>query len=81
MIHFLWKVSNWFPKWKGGRRFICTSTVFPFGCLSRPNLSQGSFDHPKGGYIRGLWEDMFLSCKRSIGKSLVEHLLRDGSRL
>ena len=82
MIHLLWKVSDWFPKWRGGRRFICASIVFPFGWLSRPNLPpQGSFDHSKGGYIRGLWEDMFLSCERSVGESLAGHLLRDGSRL
>ena len=31
MIHFLWKVSDWFPKWKGGRRFTCASSDFPFG--------------------------------------------------
>ena len=35
-----------------------------------------------GGYVRGLWEeDMFLSYERLAGKSLVGHLLRDGSRL
>ena len=44
-------------------------------------LPQGSFDHPKGGYVRRLWDDMFLSCERSAGKSLAGHLLRDGSRL
>ena len=50
--------------------------------LSRQNLPpQGSFDHPRDGYVRGLWEDMFLSCERSAGKSLADHLLRDGSRL
>ena len=42
--------------------------------------SQGSFDYPKGGYVRGLWEDMFLSCKGSARKSLSSHLHRDGSR-
>ena len=69
-------------EWKGGRRFTCESTVFPFGELSRPNLPpQGLFDHPKGGYVRGLWEDMFLSCKGSAGKSLADHLLTDESRL
>ena len=31
IIHFSWKVGDWFPKWKGRRRFICTSTVFLFG--------------------------------------------------
>ena len=42
---------------------------------------QGSFDHLQGDYIRGLWENMLLSCKGSAGKSLASHLLRDGSRL
>ena len=28
MNHFLWKVVDWFPKYKGGGRFICASTVF-----------------------------------------------------
>ena len=42
---------------------------------------QGSFDHPKGGYVCGLWEDVFLSCEESTGKLLVGHLLRNGSRL
>ena len=28
MNHFLWKVADWFPKYKGGGRFICASTVF-----------------------------------------------------
>ena len=28
---FLWEVGDWFPKWKGGRRFTCASTIFPFG--------------------------------------------------
>ena len=61
MIHFLWEVGDWFPKWKGGRCFTCASTVFPFGKLSCPSLPpQGSFDHFKGGYVRGLREDMFL---------------------
>ena len=44
-------------------------------------MLQGSFDHLQGDYIRGLWEDMLLSCKGSAGKSLASHLLRDGSRL
>ena len=58
------------------------STVFPFGWLSRLNLPlQGLFDHPKGGYVRGLWKDMFLRCERSIDKSLTDHFLRDDSRL
>ena len=26
--------------------------------------------------MRGLWEDVLLSCEGSIGKSLVSHLLR-----
>ena len=74
-------MGDWFLKWRG-RRFTCASTIFPFGQLSRPNLPpQGSFDLPKGGYVRGLWEDMFLSCKGSVGKSFVGHLLRDGNRL
>ena len=82
MIHFLWKVGDWFPKWKGGGRFICASTVFPFGQPSRLNLPpQGSFDHLKGGYVHGLWEDVFLSWEGSARKSLAGHLLRDGSRL
>ena len=34
-----------------------------------------------GGYVRGLGEDMFLSCKGSTGKLLADHLLRDDSRL
>ena len=55
---------------------------FSFWIAKSSSLSpQGSFDHPKGGYIRGLWEDMFLSCERSTGKSLVGHLLRDDNRL
>ena len=29
----------------------------------------------------GLWEDVFLRCEGSAGKSLVGRLLRDGSRL
>ena len=82
MIHFLWKVGDWFPKWNGGGRFICTTTVFPFGWPSHLNLpSQGSFDHPKGYYVRDSWEDVFSSCDGSAGKLLVGHLLRDGSRL
>ena len=83
MIHFYWKVGDWFPKWKGGGRFICASTVFPFGEPSHPNLlSQGLFDHPKGGYVRDLWEDVFSSYEGSVGKLLAAgHLLRDGSRL
>ena len=28
---FSWKVGDPFPKWKGGRRFLCASAVFPFG--------------------------------------------------
>ena len=76
------EVGDWFMKLKGGRRFICASTVFPFGYPSHLNLSpQGSFDHSKGGYVHGLWEDVFLSCEGSTGKLLVDHLLRDGSRL
>ena len=31
--------------------------------------------------MRGLWEDVFLSYEGSVGKLLVDHLLRDGSRL
>ena len=82
MIHFLWKVGDWFPKWKGSRRFTCTSTIFPYGLLRRPNFPpQGSFDHLQGGYVQGLWEDMFLRCKESARKSLASHLLRNGSRL
>ena len=42
---------------------------------------QGSFDHPKGGYVCGFLEDMFLSCERSAGKSLADHLLKDDNRL
>ena len=38
MIHFLWKVGDWFPKLKEGRRFICALTVFPFGKVSCPNI-------------------------------------------
>ena len=30
-IHLLWEVGDWFPKWKGGRRVSCASTVFSFG--------------------------------------------------
>ena len=33
------------------------------------------------GYVRGLWEDMFSSCKESAGKSLADHLIKDGSWL
>ena len=26
MVHFLWKVGDWFPKWKGrGASFVCQS--------------------------------------------------------
>ena len=32
-------------------------------------------------YVRDLWEDMLLSCKGSVGKSLASHILRDNSRL
>ena len=42
---------------------------------------QESFDHPKGGYVRDLWEDVFSSCEGSTGKLLAGHLLRDDSRL
>ena len=57
---FYGKVVDWFLKWKRGRRFICASTVFPFGQSSPPNLPhQESFDHPKGGYVHGLWENVF----------------------
>ena len=31
--------------------------------------------------MRGLWEDVFLSCEGSTGKLLASHLLRDDSRL
>ena len=31
--------------------------------------------------MRGLWEDVFLSCEGSAGKSMVGHLLRDDSRI
>ena len=31
--------------------------------------------------MRGLWEDVFLSCEGSVGKSLDGHLLRDDNRL
>ena len=31
--------------------------------------------------MRGLWEDVLLSCEGSAGKSLVGHLLSDSSRL
>ena len=30
-IHLLWEVGDWIPKWKGGRRVSCASTIFPFG--------------------------------------------------
>ena len=72
-----------FPKSKGGGRFIYVSTVFPFGEPSHPNLPpQGSFDHPKGGYVRDSWEDMFLGYEGSTDKLLAAgHLLRDGSLL
>ena len=43
-------------------------------------MPQGSFDHPKGGYVRGLWEDVFLSCDEPTGKLLIDQLPRDGSR-
>ena len=42
---------------------------------------QGSFDHPNGSYIHGLWEDVFLSYEGSVGKLLTDHILRDDSRL
>ena len=42
---------------------------------------QGSVDHLKGGYVQGLWEDMFSSYKELAEKSLAIHLLKDGSRL
>ena len=68
MIHILWKVDDWFPEWKGRGRFICASTVFPFRYPSHLNLPpQGSFDHPKGGYVCGLWEDASLSCEGLAG--------------
>ena len=35
----------------------------------------------QSGYVRGLWEDMFLRCERSTRKSLASHLLRDDNRL
>ena len=28
---FLWKVGDWFSKWKGGKRFTYASTVFLYG--------------------------------------------------
>ena len=31
--------------------------------------------------MRGLWEDVFLSCEGSTGKSLAGHLLSDNSQL
>ena len=63
-------------------RFICASTVFSFGQSSRSNLPpQGSFDHLKGSYVCGLWEDVFLNSEGSAVKSLADHLLRDDSRL
>ena len=31
--------------------------------------------------MRGLWEDVFLSCKGLAGKFLAGRILRDGSRL
>ena len=30
--------------------------------------------------MRGLWEDMFSSCKEAAGNSLAGHLLKGGSR-
>ena len=79
---FLWKVGDWFPKWKGGGRFICASTAFPFEFPSRPNFPpQGLFDHPKGGYLRGLYDDVLSSCKGSVGELLAGHFLRDNSWL
>ena len=42
---------------------------------------QRSVDHLTDGYVRGLWEDMFSSCKESDGKSLAGHLLKDGNGL
>ena len=80
MIHFLWKLGDWFVKRKGGGGFICASgPVLPFGYPSYPNLpSQESFDHPKGGYVSDSWDDVFLSCDGLVGKLLADHLLRDG---
>ena len=55
---------------------------FSFWIIKLSSLSpQGSVDHLKGGYVQGLWVNMFLNCKGSAGKSLAGHLLRDGSRL
>ena len=70
---------------RNGKRghFICTSGyVLPFKKPSYPNPPlQESFDHLKGGYVRDSWEDVFSSCKGSVGKLLVDHFLRDDSRL
>ena len=76
-------MGDWFPKWKGGGHFICASTVFLFGKPSHLNLPpQGSFDHPKDGYVSDLWEDVFSSCEGLARILLVAgHLLRDGSRV
>ena len=37
--------------------------------------------HPKGGYVRSSWDNVFLSCEGLAGKLLAGHLLRDYSRL
>ena len=67
---------------EGGRRFICASAVFPFGLPSHSNLLlQESFYHLKDSYVRDLWDDVFSSCKGSVGKLLVGHLLKDSSHL
>ena len=57
-------------------------TVFPFRYSSHLNLPpQGSFDHSKGGYVRGSLDDTFLSYEGSAEKLLADHLLKDDSRL
>ena len=68
---------------KGWGRFICASrAVLPFGYPSYSNLSpQESFDHPKCGYVRDSWKDVFSSCEGSVKKLLAGYLLRDDSRL
>ena len=63
------------------RVLFARQPFFSFGLPSHLNLSsQESFDYPKDGYVRGSWEDMFLSCKESTRKLLVDHLLKDGSQ-
>ena len=58
MVHFSWKVGDWFPKWKGGGALLPVKACSSFW-IAKLSETQESFDHPKDDYVRYSWEDVF----------------------